>query len=43
MKALVYTGNNTVEYLDQPDPGVADGEVILKIDAVGICGSDMHA
>jgi 2-desacetyl-2-hydroxyethyl bacteriochlorophyllide A dehydrogenase len=43
MKALVYTGTNTVEYLDQPDPRLDEGEVILKIDAVGICGSDMHA
>lgn len=24
-------------------PELVDGEVVLKIDAVGICGSDMHA
>ena len=43
MKALVYTANNQVTYRDEPDPVPAAGSVVLKIDAVGICGSDMHA
>ncbi len=43
MKALVYTQPNEVQLLDQPDPSLQAGEVILKIEAVGICGSDMHA
>jgi 2-desacetyl-2-hydroxyethyl bacteriochlorophyllide A dehydrogenase len=43
MKALFYTGTNTMEYRDAQDPVLADGEVVLGIDAVGICGSDMHA
>ena len=43
MKALVYTANNQVTYRDEPDPVAAAGSVMLKIDAVGICGSDMHA
>ena len=43
MKALVYTGTQQVEYRDEPDPRLAAGEVVLRIDAVGICGSDMHA
>ena len=43
MKALVYTAPNEVTYRDEPDPTLADGEVVLEIDAVGICGSDMHA
>ena len=43
MKALVYTQPNEVQLLDRPEPELADGDVILKIDAVGICGSDMHA
>ncbi len=42
MKALVYTGPETMEYRDAPDPEVADGEVLLRVDRVGICGSDMH-
>ncbi len=44
MKALVYAAPNEVQYRDEPDAlRLADDEVILKIDAVGICGSDMHA
>lgn len=45
MKALVYTGVESLEFLDFDDP-VADSEsdeVLIKIESVGICGSDMHA
>ncbi|NIZ63449.1 galactitol-1-phosphate 5-dehydrogenase [Sedimentitalea sp. CY04] len=43
MKALVYTGPESLEYLDVPDPDVASGEQLIRITYVGICGSDMHA
>jgi threonine dehydrogenase-like Zn-dependent dehydrogenase len=43
MKALVYTGVNRLEYHDHPEPPPANDEVFVKVDAVGICGSDMHA
>ena len=43
MKALVYTAQNEVTYRDEPEPSPAAGEVLIRIDAVGICGSDMHA
>jgi threonine dehydrogenase-like Zn-dependent dehydrogenase len=43
MKALVYTQPNEVQLLDRPEPSLEADEVVLKIDAVGICGSDMHA
>jgi threonine dehydrogenase-like Zn-dependent dehydrogenase len=43
MKALVYTGPNSLKLRDEPDPVAADGDVIIRVDAVGICGSDMHA
>lgn len=43
MKALVYTANNEVTYRDEPEPAPDADSVVLKIDAVGICGSDMHA
>jgi len=43
MKALVYDGPEMVSYRDVPDPTVAQGEHLIRIDAVGICGSDMHA
>ncbi|MEO5699199.1 MAG: alcohol dehydrogenase catalytic domain-containing protein [Casimicrobiaceae bacterium] len=43
MKALVYTAPNTMVYRDEPEPAAAAGEVVIEVDAVGICGSDMHA
>jgi threonine dehydrogenase-like Zn-dependent dehydrogenase len=43
MKALVYTNPLEVQIQDRPEPDLVEGEVILHIDAVGICGSDMHA
>lgn len=43
MKALFYAAPNVMELRDAPAPDAAAGEVVLKIDAVGICGSDMHA
>lgn len=43
MKALVYTGPNELVYRDEPEPIVRDGDALIEIDAVGICGSDMHA
>ncbi len=43
MKALVYTDENQLTYKDVVDPSPAAGEVLIKVDSVGICGSDMHA
>lgn len=43
MKALVYTQPNEVQLLERPYPEPGDDEVTIRIDAVGICGSDMHA
>jgi alcohol dehydrogenase len=43
MKALVYTDTNQVVYRDEPDPVPAPGDMLVKVEATGICGSDMHA
>lgn len=43
MKALVYTQPNEVQVQEYPSPTPGEEEVVLRIDAVGICGSDMHA
>jgi alcohol dehydrogenase len=43
MKALVYTQPNEMQVLDRPYPSLDPDEVVLKIESVGICGSDMHA
>ncbi|MEM7430054.1 MAG: alcohol dehydrogenase catalytic domain-containing protein [Pseudomonadota bacterium] len=43
MKALVYTGPEQLEFREAADPQAGNDGVVVKIDAVGICGSDMHA
>ena len=43
MRALMYTGTNAMEVREVEEPAPAAGEVLLRIDAVGICGSDLHA
>jgi 2-desacetyl-2-hydroxyethyl bacteriochlorophyllide A dehydrogenase len=43
MKALVYTGANALAFRDVPVPEPQAGEVLVRVEAVGICGSDMHA
>lgn len=43
MKALVYEAPETLGFRDMPDPVAASGEELIRVDAVGICGSDMHA
>lgn len=43
MKALVYLGPNQLAWRDEPDPEPLPGEALVRVDAVGICGSDMHA
>ncbi|MGE0612904.1 MAG: alcohol dehydrogenase catalytic domain-containing protein, partial [Hyphomicrobiales bacterium] len=43
MKALVYTGPQSLDIRDVPDPVPGADEALIKVEAVGICGSDMHA
>jgi L-iditol 2-dehydrogenase len=43
VKALIQTAPNTLVHRDAPDPAPAPGEAIIRVEAVGICGSDMHA
>ncbi|NKB63680.1 MAG: alcohol dehydrogenase catalytic domain-containing protein [Gammaproteobacteria bacterium] len=43
MKALVYTSPMELEYRDEPDPMPEPGEALIRVEASGICGSDMHA
>jgi threonine dehydrogenase-like Zn-dependent dehydrogenase len=43
VKALVYTAPREMTLLEQPEPDAAGGEAVVEIEAVGICGSDMHA
>lgn len=43
MKALVYTGPETLEFRDVPEPVRGEEEVLVRVESAGICGSDMHA
>lgn len=43
MKALVYTGARRLEIRDVPDPVPGPDEVRVRVEASGICGSDIHA
>lgn len=42
MKALVLTAYNLMEIQDWPRPEIAADEVLLRVAACGICGSDIH-
>ncbi|MEV5820232.1 alcohol dehydrogenase catalytic domain-containing protein [Micromonospora harpali] len=42
MRALVFTRPNTVELLDVAPPVPSDGEIVVAVRAVGICGSELH-
>ena len=43
MRALVYTGIETLIFREEKNPIEVPGESIIKVKASGICGSDMHA
>jgi len=42
MKAAVLKEKGVIEIEDRPAPLVGDDDVLVKIDYVGICGSDLH-
>jgi (R,R)-butanediol dehydrogenase/meso-butanediol dehydrogenase/diacetyl reductase len=42
MRASFYRGNRTFETGTAPMPAPADGEALLRIRRVGICGTDLH-
>ena len=42
MKALTLTEYKHLVYGDVPEPQIADDEVLVRVRACGICGSDVH-
>lgn len=42
MKALVLEEYNKLIYKDVPDPEIGNNDVLVKVRACGICGSDVH-
>src|SRR5579862_6721542 len=43
MRGVVLPGNSTVDYREQPVPTPAHGQVLVKMKASSICGSDIRA
>lgn len=43
MKALIYIAPHELAYRDVAMPSSGHGDTLIKVAAVGICGSDMHA
>ena len=43
MKAAVYEGVRTVRVRDVPDPAPSADDLVLRVRACGICGSDLHS
>ncbi|MEM2888167.1 MAG: galactitol-1-phosphate 5-dehydrogenase [Candidatus Bathyarchaeia archaeon] len=43
MKAAVWYGGKDIRIEDVPKPKIKDDEVLVKVRAVGICGSELHA
>lgn len=43
MKTLICNNPGNIEYIERDIPHLKDDEVLLKIKAVGICGTDIHA
>jgi threonine dehydrogenase-like Zn-dependent dehydrogenase len=42
VKALVFTGPGVLELQDVAEPEVAEGDVLVQVRSVGICGSELH-
>ena len=42
MKSLVLSSYNHLEIVEMPVPAVGPGDVLVRVDACGICGSDVH-
>ncbi len=40
MRVAVYYSNNDIRIEDKPKPRIGDGELLVKIEASGICGTD---
>ena len=42
MKAVVFLGDSKIEVREYPDPKPGPDEVVLRVKASGMCGSDLH-
>src|SRR5580658_4286834 len=42
MKSLLLSAYNQLEIVEMPEPTTGPGEVLIRVRACGICGSDVH-
>ncbi|MEE2058424.1 zinc-dependent alcohol dehydrogenase family protein [Rhodococcus artemisiae] len=42
MQGLVFDGDRRVSLRDFPDPKPGEGEIVIRVTASGMCGSDLH-
>ena len=42
MKAIVYDAPRQFKYKDVPEPEIQSDDVLVRIDACGLCGTDLH-
>ncbi|MBI4220791.1 MAG: alcohol dehydrogenase catalytic domain-containing protein, partial [Chloroflexi bacterium] len=42
MKAAVWHGGAKFVIEDKPDPSPGPGQVVVRVDTVGVCGTDVH-
>jgi L-iditol 2-dehydrogenase len=42
MKALILTGYNRLSFENVPEPSIGPDDVLVRVKACGICGSDVH-
>jgi L-iditol 2-dehydrogenase len=43
MKAIVQTGERTIEVQERERPTIGAGQVLIEVHSAGVCGSDAHA
>ncbi len=43
MRAAVYYGEHDIRVEDIPDPVCGDSDIVIKMAACGVCGTDVHA
>ncbi len=42
MKTAVWLGPRKIEIIERPKPVLKPGEVLIQVESVGVCGSDIH-
>ena len=42
MKAALFYGGKDIRVAEVPNPAPGPGEVVIRVRAAGICGSDLH-